>query len=206
MKGTLLGKLAPQLSAKPKGAFLEIYAPSLRSLPAGSMLVMATLPVIDWNECLLRSLRAIHKTTSAQVYAAMVMIDPFACWQDFVEALKDAGITGVVNFPPASIIELSNAGEPHEGGQELELSRMEWFGSLGFNTMFAATCTCETTTVESRLESYLDGVVYLPPEVLSLKVGAEMELVQISDRHGSCAPKLALSERAALKQPMRPER
>ncbi|MDF0492903.1 hypothetical protein [Bradyrhizobium yuanmingense] len=202
MEATFFGKLATQLSAKPEGAFLEIYAPSLRCLPAGSMLVMATLPVVDWNDCLLQSLRTIHKTTSAQVYAAMVMIDPFACWQDFVDALKDAGISGVINFPPASIIELSSAGEPHEAGQELELSRMEWFGSSGFRTMFAATCTCETTTVESRLESYLDGILYLPPEALTVPVGSDMELVHISHRQGSSAPKLALAERMVLKRPM----
>jgi hypothetical protein len=195
MKLTAVGRLAPRLSAAPSGAYLEIYAPSLRSLPEGSMLVMATLPVIDWNACLLRDLRVIHKTTAAHIYAAMVMIDPFACWEDFSESLNDAGISGVVNFPPASIIEQSTAGASLDAGQELELQRMEWFGSLGFRALFATANDCEITVAESRLRSHLDGIVYLPPEALALKIDGEMELIRLSRRHGSSVPKLALSDK-----------
>ncbi|MEY9362896.1 putative TIM-barrel enzyme [Bradyrhizobium yuanmingense] len=28
------------------------------------------------------------------------MIDPFVCWEDMAESLKDARITGVANFRP----------------------------------------------------------------------------------------------------------
>lgn len=86
------------------------------------MLVMATLPVIDWNDCLLRDLRALHQKASVHVYAAMVMIDPFACWEDFADLLKDAKISGVVNFPPASIIERPTAGMPVNTGLEPRIS------------------------------------------------------------------------------------
>ncbi|MGL3104704.1 hypothetical protein [Bradyrhizobium sp. BR 1432] len=114
-----------------KGGQLQVYAPSLRSLPEGSLLVMATLPILDWNDCLLRDLLTLDKATSApHVYAAILMIDPFACWEDIAELLKDAGITGVANFPPASMIERSAAGVPVDAGQELELRRMEWSQAL----------------------------------------------------------------------------
>ncbi|MFK4492725.1 hypothetical protein [Bradyrhizobium sp. USDA 336] len=105
---------------------LQIYAPSLRSLPEDAMLVMATLPVIDWNNCLLRDLHIIKKRTPVPAYAAIVMIDPFACWEDFADLLKNAEITGIINFPPASILERSSGGVPVDTGQELELRRMEW--------------------------------------------------------------------------------
>ncbi|WP_271575129.1 hypothetical protein [Bradyrhizobium sp. CCBAU 11361] len=80
-----------------KGAQLQVYAPSLRSLLKGFRLVMATLPILDWNDCLLRDLLTLDQATSA-LYAAIIMIDPFACWEDRAESLKDAGITGVANF------------------------------------------------------------------------------------------------------------
>ncbi|WP_247367930.1 hypothetical protein [Bradyrhizobium sp. 18] len=86
--GKVICKLATQLTAAPNGAPFEIYAPSLRSLPAGSMLVMATLPVIDWNDCLLRDLRSLGKQTFIHAYAAMVMIDSFACWGGFCRFIK----------------------------------------------------------------------------------------------------------------------
>ncbi|MGY3622133.1 hypothetical protein [Bradyrhizobium sp. USDA 10063] len=202
-KATLIGKLASRPSAAPSGRYLEIYAPSLRHLPEGSMLVMATLPVVDWNDCLLRDLRTIHKRTSVRAYAAMVMIDPFACWEDLADSLNDAGIFGVINFPPASIIERSIAGVPLDAGKELELRRMEWFASLGFKALFVASNDLEITTAESRLGSHLDGIVYFPPEALTLTIGDDMELISLGSEDGSSVPKLALSDGIASKRRVR---
>lgn len=165
------------------------------------MLVMATLPVIDWNDCLLRDLR-LRKKTSVHVYAAMVMIDPFACWEDFADLLKDASISGVVNFPPASIIERPTAGMPVNTGQELELRRMEWFATLGFKLLFAATRDSEFTAAERRLGPYLEGFVHLSEEALALRICDEMELVRLGQR-GSSIPKFSLLDTAASKRPVR---
>ncbi|MGY3581631.1 putative TIM-barrel enzyme [Bradyrhizobium sp. USDA 4341] len=180
---------------------LQIYAPSLRSLPADVMLVMATLPVIDWNDCLLRDLRTLKKRTPVPAYAAIVMIDPFACWEDFAELLKDAEITGIINFPPASILERSSAGVPVETGQELELRRMEWFASLGFKALFAAANESDVTAAERRLGSQLDGVVYLPSEALALTIGTDMGLVSLG-LQGASVPKFALLDATASKRPL----
>lgn len=193
MKATAIGKLVSHLSGTPKGACMEIYAPSLRSLPEGSKLVMATLPVIDWNDCLSRDLRSLNKEASADVYAGLVMIDPFSCWEDLADLLKAAGITGVVNFPPASLIDRSTAGRPVDAGQELELRRMEWFASLGFKTLFTAGDDSQITAAERRLGSHLCGVIHLPEEVLNHAIGDEMELVSFKDE-ASSLPKYTLLE------------
>ncbi|MCP3476070.1 hypothetical protein NLM33_38220 [Bradyrhizobium sp. CCGUVB1N3] len=166
------------------------------------MLVMATLPVIDWNDCLLRDLRALHQKASVHVYAAMVMIDPFACWEDFADLLKDAKISGVVNFPPASIIERPTAGMPVNTGLELEFRRMEWFASLGFKILFTAARDSEITVAEKRLGSRLEGIVYLPEEALALRVCDQMELVSLGQQ-GSAIPKFSLLNTTAPRRPVR---
>ncbi|MGY8684043.1 hypothetical protein Q2941_40705 [Bradyrhizobium sp. UFLA05-153] len=201
MKAPLIGKVATRLSAAPKGATVEIYAPSLRSLPQGSMLVMATLPVIDWNDCLFRDLRAMPRRRCAHVYAAIVMIDPFACWEDVAELLNEAGMTGVINFPPASLLERSTEGVPVDTGQELELRRMEWFASLGFKILFAAGNDSQITAAERRFGSHLDGIVYLPGEALNLTIDEEMALVSLRPRK-STVPTFALFDGTSSKRKM----
>ncbi|MGV7214871.1 hypothetical protein [Bradyrhizobium sp. UFLA05-112] len=198
MKAPPIGKVATRLSAAPKRATVEIYAPSLRSLPQGSMLVMATLPVIDWNDCLFRDLRALRRTY-APVYAAIIMIDPFACWEDVAELLNEAGMTGVINFPPASLLERSTDGVPVDTGQELELRRMEWFASLGFKILFAAGNDSQITTAERQLGSHLDGIIYLPEEALNLTIDEEMELASLSPRK-STVPTFALVDGSSSKR------
>ncbi|WP_456777445.1 hypothetical protein [Bradyrhizobium sp. USDA 3315] len=179
---------------------MQVYAPSLRSLPNRSLLVMATLPILDWNECLLRDLRSLNKATSApHVYAAILMIDPFACWEDIAESLKDAGIAGVANFPPASLIERSAAGVPIDAGQELELRRMEWFTSLGFKALFAIASDTEITAAEKRLGAHLEGLIHLPAEALTRTMSEEMELVSLG-LHGSTLPMFALLDGSASKR------
>ncbi|WP_407193263.1 hypothetical protein [Bradyrhizobium sp. STM 3566] len=168
------------------------------------MLVMATLPVIDWNDCLLRDLRTLAKAQFGHVYAAMVMIDPFACWEDIADLLKDLSIAGIINFPPASIIEQPTAGLPINNGQEVELRRMEWFASLGFRMLFATARRSETTAAETRLGSQLEGIVYLPEESLSLKVCDEMTLENIGLRESSI-PAFSLSGASASKRSGRKE-
>lgn len=180
---------------------LQIYAPSLRSLPEHAMLVMATLPIIDWNDCLLRELRAVKKRAPVPAYAAIVMIDPFACWEDFADLLKDAEITGIINFPPASILERSSGGVAVDTGQELELRRMEWFAGLGFKVLFAAANESDITAAELRLGSQLDGVVYLPAEALALTIGTDIGLVSLGAQ-GSSVPKFALLDATAARRPL----
>ncbi|WP_439373456.1 hypothetical protein [Bradyrhizobium sp. DASA03120] len=191
MKARLVGKLVTHLSAASHSQTVEIYAPSLRSLPEGCLLVMATLPVIDWNDSLLQDLRTIDKRTSDHVYAAIVMIDPFACWEDVAQLLNETGINGLINFPPASLIERSTTGVPIDSGQELELRRMEWFAQLGFKILYAACHRSEVATAERRLGSHLDGIVHLPEEALKLSIGKDMKLVGLDDQ-GSSVPTFVL--------------
>ncbi|WOH80166.1 hypothetical protein RX327_30685 [Bradyrhizobium sp. BEA-2-5] len=205
MKTTVICKLATHLTAAADRAHLKIYAPSLRDLPEGSMLVMATLPVIDWNARLLQDLRRLDRQTSIHIYAAMVMIDPFACWEDFADLLKEAGISGVVNFPPASIIERPMAGMPVNTGLELELRRMEWFASLGFKILFAAAEDCEITTVERRLGSHLEGIVYLPEEALARRICDEMGLISLGQQ-ASSMPRFSFLHATASKRAVRRKR
>ncbi|MET4323486.1 hypothetical protein [Bradyrhizobium sp. RT5a] len=199
VKMIAVGKPATVLSSARKSTSLEIYAPSLRSLPKDSMLVMATLPIIDWNDCLLRDLKNAPKRGRAHMYAAIMMLDPFAYWDDLAELLRDAGFLGVINFPPASMIQRSTTGEPIDAGQELELRRMEWFTSLGFKSLFAAAKDSEIISAERRLGSHLHGIVDFPEEALELRIGDEMELVSLG-RHGPSKPKFALLDATASKR------
>jgi hypothetical protein len=166
------------------------------------MLVMATLPVIDWNDCLLRDLQASPKRL-ASCYAAMVMIDPFACWEDLGDLLQDAKVTGVTNFPPASMIERTPAGVPLDSGQELELRRLEWFASRGFKVLFVTANEAKMTAAEQRLGSQLDGFIYLRPEALALSIGSDIGLVSLGPHGSSSVPKFALEQAARTKQPLR---
>ncbi|WP_271519360.1 hypothetical protein [Bradyrhizobium sp. CCBAU 53380] len=205
MNAKVVSRLATDVSAALNGSALRIYAPSLRSLPEGSLLVMATLPVIDWNDCLLRDLRALSDKGCVHVYAAMVMIDPFACWEDFRDLLKCAGISGVVNFPPASIIEWPTVGIPLNPGREIELRRMEWFASLNFKTMFAAARESEITAAERRLSSSLQGILHVREEDLAMRIEDEMELVSGGQQELSI-PKFSLSGATSSKETGRNKR
>ncbi|RXH28950.1 hypothetical protein XH99_14215 [Bradyrhizobium nanningense] len=205
MKAKVVSRLATDVSAAVNGSPLRIYAPSLRSLPEGSLLVMATLPVIDWNDCLLRDLRALSEKAGVHIYAAMVMIDPFACWEDFRDLLKAAEISGVVNFPPASIIEWPTAGAPLSPGREIELRRMEWFASLNFKTMFVAADGSEITVAERRLGSSLQGILHVREEDLAMRIEDEMELANAGQQELSI-PQFSLSGAATFKETERKKR
>ncbi|WP_246510614.1 hypothetical protein [Bradyrhizobium glycinis] len=179
-----------------------IYAPSLRALPQNAMLVMATLPVIDWNDCLLRDLQGKPKRLGS-CYAAIVMIDPFACWEDLADLLQDAKVTGVTNFPSASMIERTPAGVPLDSGQELELRRMEWFASRGFKVLFVAPDEAKMSVAEQRLGSQLDGFVHLRSEALALSIGSDIGLVSFGFHGSSSLPKFSLEHTARPRQPLR---
>ncbi|WP_271597930.1 MULTISPECIES: hypothetical protein [unclassified Bradyrhizobium] len=166
------------------------------------MLVMATLPVIDWNDCLVRDLHASPKAPPC-CYAAVVMIDPFACWEDLGDLLQDAKMTGVTNFPPASMIERTPAGVPLDSGQELELRRMEWFASRGFKVLFVAADEAKMAAAEQRLGSQLDGLVYLGSDALALSIGSDIGLVSLGFHRSSSIPRFSLEHAARPKQSLR---
>lgn len=75
-KVTAVRKLTTLLPAARKGASSEIYARSLRNLPKGSMLVVATFPIIDWNDCLLRHFQNVSKGSHRHMYAAITFRRP----------------------------------------------------------------------------------------------------------------------------------
>ncbi|MDA9443383.1 hypothetical protein XH98_30730 [Bradyrhizobium sp. CCBAU 51745] len=201
VRTSVLGRIAASLPS-PRGDQITIYAPSLRTLPQNAMLVMATLPVIDWNDCLVRDLHASPKAPPC-CYAAVVMIDPFACWEDLGDLLQDAKMTGVTNFPPASMIERTPAGVPLDSGQELELRRMEWFASRGFKVLFVAADEAKMAAAEQRLGSQLDGLVYLGSDALALSIGSDIGLVSLGFHRSSSIPRFSLEHAARPKQSLR---
>lgn len=195
-----IGVLSESLSDGGR-AEIRIYAPSLADLPRGSPLVMATLPVIDWNDCLLQAMRVSNRSAQEAAYAAMVMVDPFACWEDFVDLLQQAGIRGVINFPPASIIEQATTSGVIDAGQEIELRRLEWFGSQGFRIIFATSNSQAIGAAQTRLKTCLDAILLVPPTALKLPIGNGIELaatqvVSPSPEHSGSLPILELQGRA----------
>lgn len=175
--GLRSGWLSANLLDKGQAQDLQIYAPSLADLPQGSPLVLASLPVINWNDCLLEALRTHREKRQLSAYAAMAMVDPFACWEDFADALRDRDVTGVINFPPASVNEQPPAGGTIEPGQDLELRRLEWFGSLGFRTIFASFTSSIIPAAKERLKMSLDGILHVQPAALEISISDRLELV-----------------------------
>ncbi|MGV3549637.1 hypothetical protein [Rhizobium sp.] len=151
-----------------------IYAPSMASLPAGYPLVMATVPVIDWNAALTTALRQIPAARGH--YAAVMMVDPFTLWEDLADLLKEKGITGVVNFPPASLLE--GATPPTGGASEntLEMDRLKWFSDAGFKLVYAASDVKEIANTALRLEGLVDAFLHLPPSALDIGLGERIML------------------------------
>lgn len=173
-----MGRLSANLSGSEPAKSIQIYAPSLAHLPQGSPLAMATLPVIDWNDCLLQALVAGCERRHDVAYAAMVMVDPFACWEDLADLLQERGLAGVINFPPASVVEQATAAGIIDAGQEMEFRRLEWFGSLGFRTIFATSTNQVIAVAQDRLKTTLDAILYVSPAALESPVREEIELME----------------------------
>ncbi|MDC9811079.1 hypothetical protein [Rhizobium binxianense] len=151
-----------------------IFAPSLRALPPDNPIVMATLPVIDWNAELFRALSDVTSVGN-RCYAAVLMIDPFTLWEDLADLLKERGFAGVVNFPPASLVEgVQSAGSA--SGNTLEIDRMKWFHDYGLGIVHTGSSRLEMADVGNRLADLLDGVIYFPPDALSRRIAPRMDL------------------------------
>lgn len=153
-----------------------IFAPSLRALPQGAPMVMATLPVVDWNAELVDALKAMERIEGRRCYAAVMMIDPFLLWEDLVDLLRERGFSGVVNFPPASLAEGSLAAGGPEEENTIEIDRLKWFFDAGLNVAYAAASTDEIDRVDSRLAGLLDGILYLPPAALEKAIDHRLAL------------------------------
>ncbi len=163
------------------GSENAVYAPPLAGLPNGYPLVMATVPVIDWNEALTTALRQASVKRETICYAAVMMIDPFTLWEDLADLLKEKGITGVINFPPASLLEGATPSTAGVSDNTLEMDRLKWFSDAGFRLVYAASdvVAIEDTTV--RLEGLVDAFLYLPPGALGLEINEKIALHAMPD-------------------------
>ncbi len=173
------GPLMPANSEKAdKGVY--IFAPSLRALPPANPIVMATLPVLDWNAELFRALGDVTSVGN-RCYAAVLLIDPFTLWEDLADLLKEKGFAGVVNFPPASLVDGVQPTSSACAGNTLEIDRLKWFHDAGLRIVHTGSSRNEMVDAGGRLGDLLDGLIYFPPEALSRQVAARMELELITD-------------------------
>ncbi|WP_285170143.1 hypothetical protein [Rhizobium sp. CNPSo 3464] len=154
-----------------------IFAPSLRALSPGDPIVMATLPILDWNAELFRALDRVTSVGN-RCYAAVLMIDPFTLWEDLADSLKYKGFAGVVNFPPASLVE--GVQSAVDAGNTLEIDRMKWFHDTGLGIIHTGSSRVEMADVSNRLADILDGMIYFPPDALARPVAARMNLEPIA--------------------------
>ncbi|WP_049731419.1 hypothetical protein [Rhizobium ecuadorense] len=176
----IIDQIEPHATTDSSGSDDEvvIFAPSLRALSPGDPIVMATLPILDWNAELFQ---AIDNVTSVgnRCYAAVLMIDPFTLWEDLADLLKEKGFAGVVNFPPASLVE--GVQSAVDAGNTLEIDRMKWFHDTGLGIIHTGSSRMEMTDVSNRLADLLDGMIYFPPNALVRPVSKWMDLELISD-------------------------
>ncbi|MGY3611726.1 hypothetical protein ACWGRJ_48715, partial [Bradyrhizobium sp. Lot11] len=104
------------------------------------------------------------------------MIDPFTLWEDLADLLKEKGFAGVVNFPPASLVEGVQSADSAGAGNTLEIDRLKWFHDAGLGIVHTGSSKHEMADVSDRLADLLDGMIYFPPEALSRRVAARMDL------------------------------
>lgn len=166
-----------------------IFAPGIRVLPEGSPLVLATLPVLDWNAELMNALRTTVSPARPNCYAAVMMIDPFPLWEDLGDLLIDQGFAGVVNFPPASLVEVKQGQSSPQEGNTIEIDRMKWFHEIGLGLVYAASRTEEISTIELRLSGLLDAIVSVPVSSLHLPISESLLL--------GCDPEINADRRGA---------
>ncbi len=114
-----------------------IFAPALGVLQSGAPLVLATLPVVDWNSELVKALTELKRPVAPNCYAAVMMIDPFTLWEDLGDLLAEQGFAGVVNFPPATLLEVKQGQTSTDEGNTIEIDRMKWFHDVGFGLVYA---------------------------------------------------------------------
>jgi len=169
-----------------------VFAPSLRTLPAGFPLVIATLPVCDWNGELLRSLDEIEPVAGARCYAAVLMIDPFTLWEDVADALMEKGFCGVVNFPPAALVETSSEASSEEHLNAAELERMRWFAENGFGLVL--TSTNLDAPAAKLLQRQPEAILHVPAMALSCPIAPITSLVRL-DETGNELPVWSLPAR-----------
>ncbi|UXN57747.1 hypothetical protein [Phyllobacterium zundukense] len=151
------------------GKTISVYAPPLASLPSGSRLIMATLPVLDWNELLQAALLDVQVPEAGASYAAVLMIDPFACWSDIAELLRKGGISRVTNFPPASFCQ--GASGQNETFGRVEIECLEWFQNEGFEVLYNAA------DVGQLPQGLSSNAVQLSPELMNSTIEDEMKFV-----------------------------
>jgi hypothetical protein len=137
-----------------------LYAPSLRQLAPDATLVMATLPILDWNAALLADLAAVDVGPAPRVCAAVLATDPFACWEDIADALRGAGVSGVSNFPSLALVDRSALADLDAAnlGYARELDRLAWFAGDGFHVLGIAATPDQVVEARNRLGSSLDAL------------------------------------------------
>ena len=164
-----------------------VFAPSLRALPVGFPLVMATLPVSDWNGELMRGLDEIGPIVGARCYAAVMMIDPFMLWEDAVDLLLEKRFFGVVNFPPAALVETSPLPTSEGYVNTMELERMRWFADSGLKLALTSVTPEAIGKVGTLFQEQPEAVLYAPATSLSCPVASVTTLVR-SDEMDSEVP------------------
>ncbi|WP_320275764.1 hypothetical protein [Mesorhizobium captivum] len=176
-----------------------VFAPGLRALPAGFPLVMATLPVCDWNGELLRSLDQIEPVAGARCYATIFMIDPFTLWEDVADALADKGFRGVVNFPPAALIETRSEAGAEDHPNSVELERMRWFAENGLSLALTST-NRDAAAAGNLLPNTPEAILHISAAALACPIAPITSLVYSDETASELpvwslpAPPLAKSE------------
>ncbi|PZM12919.1 hypothetical protein [Rhizobium tubonense] len=153
-----------------------IIAPALGVLQSGAPLVLATLPVVDWNSELVKALTELKRPVGPNCFAAVMMIDPFTLWEDLGDLLAERGFAGVVNFPPASLLEVKQVQTSTDEGNMIEIDRMKWFHDVGFGLVYTASRVEEIRNVEQRLSGLLEAIVNVPVTSLGRPLSDTLEL------------------------------
>jgi hypothetical protein len=175
-----------------------VFAPALNALPNEAPLVLATLPILDWNSDLMEAVERLDGPVRPNCYAAVMMIDPFILWEDLGDLLLKRGFAGVTNFPPASLLEVQQSHISTDLGNSIEVDRMKWFHDVGFRLVYTATEPGELKYIQLRLSGLLDAIVNVPTTTLELPISDDMpldrDLMLKPDREG--APPILAFRRA----------
>ncbi|MER8758094.1 hypothetical protein NKH69_20815 [Mesorhizobium sp. M0976] len=91
----------------------------------------------------------------------------------------EKGVCGVVNFPPAALVETSSEAGSEEHLNAAELERMRWFAENGFALVL--TSTTRDVAAGKLLQKKLDAILHVPALGLSCPIASVIPLVRLDE-------------------------
>ncbi|NGM19754.1 hypothetical protein G3576_06985 [Roseomonas stagni] len=138
-----------------------VFLPALAPFPPDTWPLVALLPVLDINGALRAALAARRPFRGARPIAGIFACDPFLRLADLAAALRQGGITTVVNYPTVQMFEGESAAALAAVGYraEAEFRLLQRLTQSGFA---AIACATDRHAVDAAISVGLRRVLLHP--------------------------------------------